>query len=447
MSKNIKKYAAVITLGCRLNQTDTAIIFEELKKAGFSIVKPDEEYPLSLVIINTCSVTSSASQKSRQTVRSIKAKHQEAYIIVTGCSTETDKNWQKEKLVDKIIPNKDKTRVIEYIRNNPKFHMSENEGSMENTDNKTESFTENSIGYYPFKQRANIKIQDGCDAFCTYCIVPYGRGKPRSREWNNAIFEFKELVKRGYKEIVLTGVNIATYKDNSRDLSDLLQEFSSIDGDFRIRLGSTEPQFTMKGLIETMASSDKICRFLHIPLQHGSNEILKSMGRNYARDEFKNFLFEAISRIPDICVGSDIIVGFPGESNNHFFECKEFIEQLPLAYLHVFKYSKRPGTPAALYKNQVHSKTAFERHKTLTETANKLSDLFMQKQLGKTVKVLYEEIKNNDITGLTDNFIKVRVPLNSISVNPDAIPNNFIPTKLTGILKHRCMSGTLCRYN
>lgn len=449
MLHNSIRYATAITIGCRLNQTDTALMFGTLQNAGFQIVKPDTDKSLSLIIINTCSVTCSAAQKSRQAARSLKKKHPSAYIIVTGCDVETDaKTWDNEIIIDQIIPNADKTNILNYI--NDVFDLTSNGTEITESPDTAVTFDENATGYYPFKSRANIKIQNGCDSYCTYCIVPYGRGKSISRSWNNSIDEFKELVKNGHKEVVLTGVNIATYDDSGRTLVDLLKELIKIEGDFRIRLSSTEPQFDMHGLIDTIASSNKVCRFLHLPLQYGENSILDRMGRHYKKEEFADFVLNAIEKIPDICIGSDIIVGFPGETDEIFEECKEFISSLPLSYLHVFKYSKRQGTPAATYKDQVPSKDATARHKTLTAIGNKLAENFINKQIGKTASVLFENyINEKELIGWTDNYIKVSTPPPSSFTNKKSIDSNFInnilPVKITGFIDNRHASGDIVK--
>ena len=422
-------------------------MFGTLQNAGFQIVKPDTDKPLSLIIINTCSVTCSAAQKSRQAARSLKKKHPEAYVIVTGCDVETDaKTWDNEIIINKIIPNSDKTNILKYI--NDVFDLTSTGSETYKAVNSAVTFNENATGYYPFKSRANIKIQDGCDSYCTYCIVPYGRGKSKSRNWNNTIEEFKELVKNGHKEVVLTGVNIATYDDSGRTLIDLLKELVKIEGDFRIRLSSTEPQFNMHGLIDTIASSRKICRFLHLPLQYGENSILNRMGRHYKKEEFAEFVLNAVDKIPDICIGSDIIVGFPGETDEIFEECKEFISSLPLAYLHVFKYSKRQGTPAADYKDQVSSKDSTKRHHLLTAIGNKLAKDFINKQIGKTANVLFENYTDEKkLTGWSDNYIKVTAQPTDSCTEKEYIDKNFInkiiPVKITGFLDNRHAGGEI----
>lgn len=433
------KYASVLTIGCRLNQTDTALIYAQLKKAGFEIEKLESDKNFSLIIINTCSVTSSASQKSRQYARSIKEKYPSAIIAVTGCDIEIDKATWNDMGVDVVIPNSDKTNILSYLKDKLEIP----EGILVRPHSEQfETFKENSMGVFPFKSRANLKIQDGCDSFCTYCIVPYGRGKPRSRDWDDTLLEFRELVKSGFSEIVLTGVNIATYNDHGRNLIDLLQEMVSIQGDYRIRLGSTEPQFSMNGLLEMISSSKKICRFLHLPLQHGSDKILKSMGRNYLTKDFSAFINKAAAIVPDICLGSDVIVGFPGETDEDFEECRKFLEALPLSYLHVFSYSKRKGTPAASFDNQVPSKISSERHRLLTKLGVELSSKYLMSQKNKSALIIPEKASHGIISGWTDNYIKVSVPI--IESEADKLLSKpFLKVKLLRAVGHREMTGEL----
>ena len=444
------KYATAITIGCRLNQADTALIFGRLKNRGYVIVKHDTKEKLSIVVINTCSVTGSASQKCRQAARSFRKKNPDAQIIVTGCSVDIEADyWKNETDIDLIIPNSSKDKIDSYLNQLGLFSVEKvNETNFSGSRN--ESFVENAVGYYPFKSRANIKIQEGCDSFCTYCIVPYGRGKPRSRDWDDTIREFKELLERGHREIILTGVNIATYNDKGKSLADLLRKLVSINGDFRIRLSSTEPQFNTHELIDIISSSQKICRFLHLPLQHGTNEILKQMGRNYSTEDFAEFVNKAAKQIPGICIGTDIIVGFPGETEELFTQCSEFIKQLPLSYLHVFRYSKRKGTPAANYTNQVPHKTALERHNILSNIGKSLSNNLITQQLGKTVRVLFEKRNsNNALEGWSDNYIKIKVSSNNEKLFPTSPQSdqhwfdNFVDVQINKITGNREAEGVI----
>lgn len=432
-----KKYAKIITIGCRLNQTDSALISNNLNQNGYTILPLNSNVTPDITVINTCSVTASASQKSRQAARSQKKQFPDTKILATGCGIETEKEfWGKEASVDLFIPNNDKSNIIKYINNDLSY-----EETKSATNNNT--FIEDNIGYYPFKCRANLKIQEGCNSFCSYCVVPFGRGKPKSRDFDNTIKEFKELLRRGHKEIVLSGVNIATYNINGKNLVDLLKSLSSIPGDFRIRLSSTEPQFQMKGLIEVIKNNPKICRFLHLPLQHGTNKILSKMRRNYSKEEFKEFALKAKEEIPDICLGSDVIVGFPGETEELFAECQTFIDSLPLSYLHVFKYSKREGTPAANYDNQISGKISSKRHKILSQKNEEISKNFIKSQLGKKFHVLFENInKKDELNGWTDNYIKVSINPEGIKEeNPENFVNHFSQVMLKDIKGYREASG------
>jgi threonylcarbamoyladenosine tRNA methylthiotransferase MtaB len=452
LAKKFKKYATAITIGCRLNQADTALIFDRLKKRGYEIVKSDTKEHLSLIIINTCSVTSSASQKSRQAARSFRKKNPNALIIVTGCSVDIESDfWKNESSVNLIIPNSFKTRINSYLdKLEAKTDLSMPKLNSITEDNINTSFVENAVGYYPFKSRANIKIQEGCDSFCSYCIVPYGRGKPQFRDWDDAIREFKALLKRGHREIILTGVNIATYNNNGKTLADLLRKLISIPGNFRIRLSSTEPQFNTHELIDIISSSPKICRFLHLPLQHGTNKILKRMGRNYSIEDFAEFVNRAVVQIPGICIGTDIIIGFPGETDELFSQCLTFLKRLPLSYLHIFRYSKRKGTPAADYIDQVPHNIALKRHNILSEIGKELSNNLLTQQLGKTVKVLFEKYNsNNELVGWSDNYIKIKVDHNKVKcfeASPQLLHqwlNNFADVQVHKITGQREAKGII----
>jgi threonylcarbamoyladenosine tRNA methylthiotransferase MtaB len=407
--EQIKKTAAAVTLGCRLNQADTALIFGRLKEAGYEILESDTAEPLDLIIINSCAVTAAASQKSRQFARSFRKKHPQAKIIVTGCDSETEKEfWMKQKTADIYLPNPDKSKILDYIND-----ITPRESSADKS-----IFKEDAVSIYPFRSRAFIKIQEGCESFCTYCIVPYARGPERSRDRDEVVSEFRKLIGQGHHEIILTGVNISTYRHGSCRLSDLLLELSAIDGDFRIRLSSTEPHPENRKLIGIMKDNPKICRFLHLPLQHGANEILKLMGRKYTSEEFADFANEAVSSIPGLHLGTDVICGFPGETEELFEKSCRFIESIPFANLHVFSYSPRKGTPAADFPDTVPDKVMKRRHKTLDEIEDKLASQFLDSQIGQTLKVLIEKVRTHGgCEGWTDNYIRIKTDIENAKVN------------------------------
>jgi threonylcarbamoyladenosine tRNA methylthiotransferase MtaB len=379
-----------------------------LKADGWQIVRPDYEERIDLLIINTCTVTASAARKSRQAARRFRSKHPESCILVTGCSAEIENSaWSKEEAVDIILSNPEKKEISSLVRDFLAKKSISRKSSF-SIDQPLENFKEKASGDFSFKSRAFLKIQEGCNNFCTYCIVPYARGPERSRDWNEIIDDFKQFIEKGFEEIVLTGVNICAYNDQGKTLNELIATLCAIPGDFRIRLSSTEPHPNNMGLLKTMAENPKVCRFLHLSLQHGSDEILKAMGRKYSTNEFANFIQEARLLIPDIHLGTDIIVGFPGETDAHFEEEIEFIKKIKFSNIHIFTYSPREGTRAAKMSAQVASGIAKERRLHLSEIANEMKTNFAHSQLGKTLPVIFER-KNKDayFQGWSDNYIRV----------------------------------------
>lgn len=440
MSQKNTKNAAIVTIGCRLNQADTALMCSRLQDAGYTILRPKTSASINLIIINTCSVTQTAFKKSRHAVRNMRRKHPGATIVVTGCSTITEKDiWQKDKTADIIVLNSEKDALLDYIESSPvkksrfeSFHH-EADTSLDSSFN----FMENAKGIFPFKNRALVKIQEGCNAFCSYCVVPYGRGRERSRNWDEIMDEVDSQVKQGYKELVLTGVNICSYQDRKRDLADLLERLAVIPGDFRIRLSSTEPHPDNIKLLEQIENNPKICRFLHLPVQHGTNTILKAMNRRYTIEEFTDFAIEARKRIPDIHLGTDVIVGFPGETESLFQQCCDFVNRIEFANLHIFKFSPREGTPAATFPEQVPRNVAIRRHKFLTEISDKLSLKFKFSQINKRAVVLTEKrITSGAMIGWSDNYIQVEVK----AENPLAV-NTFYGVTLKDVNSNGVVEG------
>jgi threonylcarbamoyladenosine tRNA methylthiotransferase MtaB len=274
-----------------------------------------------------------------------------------------------------------------------------------------DGFTEEGIGTFGERTRANLKIQEGCEFFCSYCIVPYARGPARSRDWDDWLREARELVSRGYHELVLTGVNVATYNHAGRDVADVVEALLEIPGDFRIRLSSTEPGPILRRLIGLMADNPRICRFLHLPLQYGENGILRAMNRRYSVEEYAEFATLAAESVPGLCLGTDLIVGFPGETDEAFETCCETVESLPINHLHVFTYSPREGTPAASFPNQVLGDLATRRAEILTGLGLRKAETFARSQLGETVQVITEERSEaGDWEGWSGNYLRVLLP-------------------------------------
>lgn len=426
--------AATVTLGCRANQADTALICGKLKAAGLEICDIRTAVNPDVVILNTCTVTASASQKSRQTARALRKKFPSAKLVVTGCSCDTEREqWKKDGCADIVIPNSEKPEIIPILEGKSSGSHRQGKAVQEKI------FSEKTYPYFPFRSRAFIKIQDGCNSFCTYCIVPYARGRERSRRHDEVIREFRSLVDSGHKEIVVTGINISTYDDGAKKLSDLVAELAAIPGEFRIRLSSTEPHMENMKLLGLMKGNPKICRFIHLPLQHGTNEILKAMGRNYAREEFAEFANAAAAEIPGMHIGTDVITGFPGETDKLFSESCDFIRSLPLANLHIFRFSPRKGTPAANFADQIPQRIAKQRHGELSLVEDAMADKFMRSQAGKILQVAIEKKRSSgEAEGWSDNYIRV-----VIEDGAGLVKNTLVKTRITGIGGRNILKGKI----
>lgn len=423
--------ASFFTLGCRLNQSETALMANDLQEHGYTIVPWGE--PADLVVVNSCTVTASAAQKTRQAARAARKRIPNAFVVLAGCDAVVDpERWKNEASVDLVAPNKLKNRLSEllpdHLKSSPypiQFAFPENDDT---------PFIEHGAGLYTDKTRANLKIQEGCNFFCSYCIVPHARGLPVSRQHDDILREAEELIKRGHKELVLSGVNLTTYNDQGKHLPELIRRLLQLGDDFRIRLGSTEPGPVIADLVDLMAETPQLCRFLHLALQYGEDSILKSMNRRYTVDEYANLSEKAVKKVPGICLSSDIIVGFPGETPETFETCCRTIQELPFAFLHIFTYSKRKGTPAANFPNQVPGNTASERLRKLAAIADKKSVAFAESQIGKHLVILPEKRNtDNTLTGWTDNYLKATVA----GFPPNADINRLITCNVIKSIKGR----------
>ncbi|MBQ9774673.1 MAG: tRNA (N(6)-L-threonylcarbamoyladenosine(37)-C(2))-methylthiotransferase MtaB [Lentisphaeria bacterium] len=427
----MNKTVLIHTLGCRLNSADTALLTSRLAEAGYTPVK---EGSADLIVVNSCTVTAEAARKSRQAVRKFRAASPDAVIIVTGCGAESDREaFLADKAASAVITNPEKRQIVplilEYLNSRDTASVG---GRAKSLTENAEPFFENTFSSFPFRSRAFIKIQEGCNNCCSYCIVPYTRGHERSRDFAECIADCRRAVEAGFPEIVLTGVNTCAYSDHGKVLEDLIREIAAIEGDFRIRLSSTEPAPDNLGLLDVMASEPKVCRFLHLALQHGCDRILQKMNRHYTRDIYAHFVRSARERIPDIHIGSDLIVGFPGETEEDFADSCNFIRQIAFANLHIFTYSKRPGTPAAEMPDQVPGNTAQERYRLLKQIADVSHREFLRSNVGKTLPVIFERVgKDGFARGWSDNYIEVRRP--AVEVPLDRIvPIVIKPEDFTG---------------
>ncbi|VAW47705.1 tRNA t(6)A37-methylthiotransferase [hydrothermal vent metagenome] len=394
------------TLGCRLNQSETSVIERTFDNTQYQIV--DFKKSADIAIINTCTVTENGDADTRNLVNRANRLNPNVQIALIGCQAQT----QKELLTQLpnirwVIGNARKIDLAQIIQES----RSKKSNSVEviTPPIPRDSFTIPVAGIDRHHTRVNLKVQDGCDFFCSFCEIPYARGRARSREFDDIIKEAKILVDAGHKEIVLTGINIATYKYKNYNLIDIVTALECIENLERIRISSAEPTTIPFGLIEKMAKQTKLCRYLHIPLQSGSNKILIAMKRKYTTEEFGNFIQIAYDTVPEICIGTDVIVGFPGEGDDAFNETFEFLQELPVHYFHVFSYSKRTMAKSKNLSNELPGNTIQKRSKIIRDISLRKKSLFHQSLLGTTQKVLFEQFKNQYWTGLTDNYVRVNV--------------------------------------
>jgi threonylcarbamoyladenosine tRNA methylthiotransferase MtaB len=400
------------TLGCRVNQYESEQIAASLRRYGFRLA---ESGRAQVCIVNTCTVTHTADHKSRQAIRKFIRENPQALVVVTGCYVDAKASEIKEIAgVDVLIPNKDKTTLAEMIAE--KFKLP--------TPSNTSSFLKPL-----FHTRALVKIQDGCDQFCSYCIVPKVRGKPRSRTLQDVVQEVKSYLNSGISEIVLTGVHLGKYGLDlgaGLSLETLLEKLIKIPGRWRIRLSSLEVLEVTEKLVSLIAKSEKICRHLHIPLQSGDNRILAAMNRNYKVEEYLERISWLKKQITGLAITTDVIVGFPGEDELAFERTKGVVKKVGFRKVHVFKFSPRAGTPAADFKDQVPEATREERSKELIKLASQLEQAFSAAYLDQTLPVLVEKSQNGYLTGLTDNYLRVKL------VGGKAQIGGLVNTHITG---------------
>ena len=403
--------ARIVTLGCRLNQADSALLTDRLQKKGYYVQGPEDHEAPELVIINSCAVTAAAAAKSRQAARRLQSLYPASQIIFTGCAAEVD-----SLLIDKEpwlkLGNVQKRQLTELLD-----HRSGNVPLIRSREITSENFFEHAHGEFPHRTRAFIKIQEGCDNFCTYCIVPYTRGPSRSRNFDEVIADCRCAIEAGAPEIVITGVNTCNYQDSGRNICDVIETLcKDIPGSWRLRLSSTEPALDNLSLLETMARyPERVCRFLHLALQHGADSVLQRMNRHYSTAEFAEFVKRARQLIPDIHLGSDVIVGFPGESDLEFEQSFDFIRQMQFANLHVFSYSPRKGTPAAVMPEQVAEPVKKYRHQRLEALGESMKKSFADSLHGKKLPVIFETIDRQGIAhGWSDNYVAVSAPAKQV---------------------------------
>lgn len=397
--------ACIYTLGCKVNAYESEVVTSLLKDNGYEIVEFLEES--DVVIINTCSVTNNSDSKSRKMINQAVKHYPDACIVAMGCFIEANHDIEIEG-VDIFLGNKDKSKLPELL--SKYFENKEQIRRFYDYNVLGEAFENMEISEFVGKTRAFVKIQDGCENFCTYCIIPYVRGKCRSKDPLLALKEIETLVNKGYKEIVLTGIHTGNYGvDLNTDFATLLEKIVEIPNLLRIRISSIEITELNDKVLSILKNSKVVADHLHIPLQAGSNHVLKLMNRKYDLEYFKNKLEEIRKIRPEISISTDIIVGFPGETDEDFEETLENAQNFKFSKIHVFPYSVRKGTPAAKFSNQIDGKVKKERARRLIELSKQLEIEYMKSQLEKEISVLIETTKDGFSYGHTSNYLHVKV--------------------------------------
>ena len=403
------KKVAFYTLGCKVNQYETEAMLELFEKEGYE--KAETEDYADVYVINTCTVTHMSDRKSRQYIRRMKKKNPDAIIAVVGCYSQVS---PEEILsideVNLVMGTNDRKKIVEEVK---KIDASRKVSTVDDI-MKVKAFEEIEINKTNGKTRAFMKIQDGCDRYCSYCIIPYARGRVRSRDLESIVKEVENLASNGYKEVVLTGIHVASYgkdiKDSDIKLLDVIKQINDIEGIERIRLSSVEPILFTDEFVEAVSAMDKVCPHYHLSLQSGCDETLKRMKRRYTTEEYKTIVDRLRAAIPNVSITTDVIVGFPGETNEEFDKTYEFLKDIELTHMHIFKYSPRKGTPAATMENQVDPSTKHERSEKLLQLNEENFKKFGQKMLDKEFNVLFEQkVGDNKFEGLTENYVKVIV--------------------------------------
>ncbi|WP_019227110.1 tRNA (N(6)-L-threonylcarbamoyladenosine(37)-C(2))-methylthiotransferase MtaB [Sedimentibacter sp. B4] len=431
-----KKYTvSFTTLGCKVNQFETEAMSELLEKEGFEVV---QESVSDIYIINTCAVTNESERKSRQFINKAKRVNPNAIVVAVGCSVQLHgEKISKDTTADIIIGTKNKGNIGKLLKEKLSHMEQDSEVIIENFHGQ-ECFEELKISSVHDKTRANIKIQDGCSQFCSYCIIPYVRGPIRSRNHDDIVKEVKDIAANGYKEIVLNGIHISSYGKEIKEqdaLIKLIEDMNKVEGIERIRLGSLEPNLITEDFIRRYSSLEKTCDHFHLSLQSGSNSVLERMNRKYTAEQYKNNVELIRKYMPHAGITTDIIVGFPGETEEEFNETMEFVKAIRFSRIHVFKYSIREGTKAAEMTNQVDDMVKSERSKVLIELGEEVSNEFMKKYVGKDVSVLVETEKTENLfEGYSTNYLKVllKSDINIRNTIVDVHVNNVENDYLTG---------------
>ncbi len=400
------KKVASFALGCKVNQYESEAIAELFAEKGYEIVGIDEE--ADVYVINTCTVTNFGDKKSRQLIRKVKRQNENAIVAVVGCYAQTaPKELMEIAGVNLVIGTKDRAQIVEMVEQYDRANGVENHVS---DIMKERVFEPLSIQKLANRTRAYLKIQDGCSQYCSYCIIPYARGPIRSREPQEVVAEVKRLAENGFKEVVLTGIHVASYGKDRRDTSllDILKQVHEVEGIERIRFSSIEPNVVTEEFAQTMAALPKVCDHFHLSLQSGCDKTLKEMNRKYDTEKYRQAAATLRKYLPKVALTTDIIVGFPGETEEDFRESYAFAEEIGFAKIHVFPYSPKRGTPAAARKDQLLNAVKSERSHTLIQLSDRMAADFLADAVGTDAEVLYERAVGEGIyEGHTTNYMKV----------------------------------------
>lgn len=400
------KKAASFALGCKVNQYESEAIAELFAEKGYEIVGIDEE--ADVYVINTCTVTNFGDKKSRQLIRKVKRQNENAIVAVVGCYAQTaPQELMKVEGVNLVIGTKDRAQIVEMVEN---YDVSCGVENHVTDIMKERVFEPLSIQKLANRTRAYLKIQDGCSQYCSYCIIPYARGPIRSREPQEVLAEVKRLADNGFKEVVLTGIHVASYGKDRRDTSllEILRQVHEVEGIERIRFSSIEPNVVTEEFAQAMAELPKVCDHFHLSLQSGCDKTLKEMNRKYDTEKYRQAAATLRKYLPHVALTTDIIVGFPGETEEDFQASYDFAKEIGFAKIHVFPYSPKRGTPAASRKDQLPNAVKSERSHKLITLSDQMAADFLREYVGQDVEVLYERMVEDGVyEGHTTNYIKV----------------------------------------
>lgn len=423
----------IFTLGCKVNQYESQIMHEKLCQSGFEYTA--EHNSADIVIINTCTVTSASDSKAVKLMHRVKRENPNCVLVLTGCLPQAFPNDERFIEADIILGNKSRNIVVPTIQQYLLNHTRINAVVQHETGDKFESMA---ISAFTERTRAFVKIEDGCNRFCSYCIIPYARGRVRSKPLDQLTEELNQLASKGFKEVVLVGINLSAYgQEFGINLADAIEAACAVDGIERVRLSSLEPERMDRHTIERLAAQPKLCPQFHLSLQSGCNATLKRMNRHYTAEDYTEIVNDLRNAFDNCAITTDIMVGFPGETEEEIKESLDFAKKTAFARVHVFAYSRRPGTVADKAENQVPENIKNIRSKEMIEVTTKTMTDFLKSQVGRVESVLFEREKNGFFEGYTKNYTHVVVK------SDENLSNKIYDVKITGVQGNKCTAEIL----